>query len=196
MCKIGVLALQGDYREHIKALHECGAKGYGIKMPQQIKSMQGLIIPGGESTTIGKLIEKYDFRDTLDHFFRSGKPIMGTCAGLIMLAKEVIEANLCLGYIDLTVQRNAYGRQIDSFEQNISINFNHRSIMDFRAVFIRAPKIISTGKNVQIMGMLDGTAVLVREKNILACSFHPELGSNLSVHNYFIDMVKNIKREN
>ena len=117
---IGVLALQGAFREHINAIKKCGAKAREIKFPQQLDSVDGLIIPGGESTTIYKLIEKYDFRPALEKFYKQKKPIFGTCAGLILLAKEVKGNSFGLGYIDITVDRNAYGRQVDSFEQPVA----------------------------------------------------------------------------
>jgi len=195
--RVGVLALQGAFREHINALKGCGVEGFDIRLPHQLEEADGLIIPGGESTTIDKLIRKYNFREPLDNFFESRKPIFGTCAGMILIAKKVMGEQMGLGYIDLTVKRNAYGRQVDSFEQGIKINFNHGyDGIQFKAIFIRAPKIAKVGKNVRVMGMLGGGAVLVREENVLACAFHPELGTDLRIHNYFVGMVKYNKREN
>ncbi|MGM0365733.1 MAG: pyridoxal 5'-phosphate synthase glutaminase subunit PdxT [Actinomycetota bacterium] len=197
MLRVGVLALQGAFREHIMALKSCGAEGYEVRLPHQLEEADGLIIPGGESTTIDKLITKYGFKIYLDNFFKAEKPIFGTCAGMILLADRVVGEKLGLGYIDLTVERNAYGRQVDSFEQDLKLNFNHRGKgPDFRAIFIRAPRIVEAGKNVQVMGMIGKNAVIARQRNVLVCSFHPELGSDFRIHKYFIDMVKNKKREN
>jgi 5'-phosphate synthase pdxT subunit len=206
---IGVLALQGAFREHIRAIKKCGAAAREIKFPQQLDSVDGLIIPGGESTTIYKLIEKYNFRSALEKFFMQKKPIFGTCAGLILLAKEVIGDNFGLGYIDITVDRNAYGRQVDSFEQPVELKFDwaetNNSIFnegtdpvngkdEFNAVFIRAPRIEKTGENVRILSSINSIPVFARQENILACAFHPELTDDLRIHQYFIDMV--IKSKN
>src|SRR5450830_1080503 len=119
MIKIGVLALQGAFREHIYSIKKCGADAVEIKLPEQLKDVEGLIIPGGESTTINKLIKKYSFNFYLDEFYKSGKAIYGTCAGLILIAKKVTSENFGLGYIDIDVARNSYGRQIDSFEEYV-----------------------------------------------------------------------------
>jgi 5'-phosphate synthase pdxT subunit len=203
--KIGVLALQGDFREHIVKLKECGIDPEEVRLAQQLKYIDGLIIPGGESTTIKKLLEKYNFKEELDKFNKEGKPIFGTCAGLILLANNIQNEGKGLGYIDIYVKRNAYGRQVDSFEELIEINFNHDNNTDvsssgseknekrikFRSVFIRAPEIINTGKDVKIMAKLNGEAVLVRNWSVIACTFHPELTDDLSMHMYFKDMVKN-----
>jgi 5'-phosphate synthase pdxT subunit len=206
---IGVLALQGAFREHIRAIKECGAAALEIKFPQQLESVDGLIIPGGESTTIYKLIEKYNFRPALEKFYKQKKPILGTCAGLILLAKEVTGDNFGLGYIDITVDRNAYGRQVDSFEQPVELKFDrdemNNSIFnegtepanrnnEFNAVFIRAPRIEKTGENVRILSSINSIPVFARQENILACAFHPELTDDLRIHQYFIDMV--IKSKN
>ena len=207
---IGVLALQGAFREHISAIKKCGAAAREIKFPLQLDSVDGLIIPGGESTTIYKLLQKYDFGPALEKFYKLKKPLFGTCAGLIMLAKEVRGDSFGLGYIDITVDRNAYGRQVDSFELPVVLelgpvnaynNFFFETDAEtadradkFNAVFIRAPKIEKTGEKVQILSSVDSVPVLARQDNVLVCAFHPELTNDLRVHQYFIGMV--IKSKN
>jgi len=191
---IGVLALQGAFREHRKALDRCGAAVTEVRLPSKLEEVDGLIIPGGESTTINNLIKKYSFRKPLDEFYVANKPIFGTCAGMIMLAKKIIGEEFGLGYINIEVQRNAYGRQIESFEKEIEINLNSASEpKKFNAIFIRAPKVLKAGPGVEVLSKMGRNIVLAREKNILVCAFHPELGADLSVHNYFVDMVKNSK---
>lgn len=202
--KIGVLSLQGDFREHIIKLKECGTDTIEVKFPEQLKYIDGLVIPGGESTTIKKLVEKYNFREELDKFNKQGKPIFGTCAGLILLADNIQGEGRGFGYIDINVKRNAYGRQVDSFEELIEIDFNqndngsgeNKNKTKFKSIFIRAPKIINTGKNVKVMASLNGEVVLVRNSNVIACTFHPELTADLSVHQYFKNMIKNYKEGN
>lgn len=192
--KIGVLALQGAFREHINALKKCGADAVEIRFPQQLDAVDGLVIPGGESTTIVKLIEKYNFKPAFEKFYKSKKPIFGTCAGLILLAKKVKDHDFSLGFIDISVERNAYGRQVDSFEQFVELaelpSVKDTGNKKFEAVFIRAPKITKTGKNVKVLSCLNGSAILARQDNTLVCAFHPELTSDLRIHCYFIDMVK------
>jgi pyridoxal 5'-phosphate synthase pdxT subunit len=189
---VGVMALQGAFREHVAAVRKCGAKAIGIKFPEQLEAIDGLIIPGGESTTIVKLMDKYCFKPALQKFVKSGKPVFGTCAGLILLAKKVRDFDFGLGYIDITVDRNAYGRQVDSFEQKIEIRLEEdiRNSKQFDAVFIRAPIITDAGKNVQVLSELNGYVILARENNVLVSTFHPELTGNLSIHSYFLDMIK------
>ena len=189
--KIGVLALQGAFREHIASIRKCGFSAIEIRFPHQLDDIDGLIIPGGESTTIIKLVDKYDFKPALKKFHRKQKPVFGTCAGLILLAKKVAGYDFGLGFIDITVQRNAYGRQIDSFEQHVMFDYeNSQNQEEFKAVFIRAPKITAAGKNVQILSSLNGNTVLAKEENIMVCTFHPELTDDLRIHRLFIDMVK------
>jgi pyridoxal 5'-phosphate synthase pdxT subunit len=188
---VGVLALQGDFKEHIKMLEKIGVSVAEIRFPQQLEEIDGLIIPGGESTTINKLMDKYGFREKLKDFFRSGKPISGTCAGLIILASGVSGGRSGLGFIDIKVKRNAYGRQIDSFEEVVSINLNQKADPEgFRSIFIRAPKIMYTGKNVKVLSSLGDEVLLAREKNILISTFHPELTDDTRIHEYFIKMIK------
>ena len=187
---VGVLALQGDFKEHIKMLKCLDVPVTEIRFSRQLENIDGLIIPGGESTTINKLMDKYGFKEKLDEFWRSGKPIFGTCAGLIILASGVSGNGAGLGFIDVKVKRNAYGRQIDSFEDMVSINFDHKpEPVEFKSVFIRAPKIVYTGKNVKVLSSLGDEILLAREKNILVCAFHPELTDDTRIHKYFIEMI-------
>jgi 5'-phosphate synthase pdxT subunit len=194
---VGVLALQGDFKEHIKMLKGLNVPVIEIRSPKQLEEIDGLIIPGGESTTINKLMNKYGFKERLKDFRRSGKPIFGTCAGLIILASEVSGKGSGLGFIDMKVKRNAYGRQIDSFEEMVSINFDHKPDRNgFKSVFIRAPKIVYTGKNVKVLSSLNDEILLAREKNILVCAFHPELTDDTRIHKYFIEMInKNLEEK-
>ncbi len=194
---VGVLALQGDFKEHVRMLKEIDVPVTEIRSPRQLEEIDGLIIPGGESTTINKLMNKYGFTERLKDFRRSGKPIFGTCAGLIILASEVSGKGPGLGFIDIKIKRNAYGRQIDSFEEMVSINFDHKpDRKGFRSVFIRAPKIVCTGKNVKILSTMGDEVLLAREKNILVCAFHPELTDDTRIHEYFIQMInKNLEEK-
>jgi 5'-phosphate synthase pdxT subunit len=191
---VGVLALQGAFREHIAAFNKCGIEAREIKYPGQLEEIDAMVIPGGESTTIYKLMEKYGFRSALEDFFKSKKPIFGTCAGLVLLARKVIGEDFGYGFIDIVVDRNAYGRQVDSFESSLDFldkkNLDHDS---FNAVFIRAPIIREAGKKVDILSRLNGSIVLAKEENILVCTFHPELTDDLRVHRYFINMIKKYK---
>jgi len=186
---IGVLALQGAFREHIKALQKTGIKAVEIKFPGNINDIDGLIVPGGESTTISKLIYKYDLKKYLDEIYLSGKPMYGTCAGMILFAREVLNENLGFNYIDIVVERNSYGRQIDSFHEMVELSFDRTK--KFEAIFIRAPRIISIGPEVDILSKINDNIILARQKNILVSSFHPELQDDLRIHDYFLSMVLN-----
>ncbi|MDD5659241.1 MAG: pyridoxal 5'-phosphate synthase glutaminase subunit PdxT [Actinomycetota bacterium] len=192
---VGVLALQGAFREHVYSIRLCGARAIEIKFPYQLDEVDGLIIPGGESTTIRKLINKYGFRYYLDEFNRSKKPIFGTCAGLILVAKKVLNEDAGLGYIDIEAQRNSYGRQIDSFEEYVKLKFGGEE--KFKAIFIRAPKILKAGPDVAILSKINDNIILARQNNILVSTFHPELQKDMRIHEYFLKMIgKSIKREN
>ncbi len=192
---VGVLALQGAFREHINSIKTCGAKTVEIKFPGQLEEVDGLIIPGGESTTIGKLINKYNFKPYLDEFYRSGKAIYGTCAGLILVAKKVLNEDIGLGYIDIEAQRNSYGRQIDSFEEYVELGFDGKE--KFKAIFIRAPRILKVGSGVDILSKINDNIILARQNNVLVSTFHPELQEDTRIHEYFLKMIgKSIKREN
>ncbi|MCE5329428.1 pyridoxal 5'-phosphate synthase glutaminase subunit PdxT [bacterium] len=192
---VGVLALQGAFREHINSIKMCGAKAIEIRFPDQLEEVDGLIIPGGESTTIGKLINKYNFKPYLDEFYSSGKAIYGTCAGLILVAKKVLNEDIGLGYIDIEAQRNSYGRQIDSFEEYVTLGFDGKE--KFKAIFIRAPRILKIGPTVDILSKINDNIILARQNNVLVSTFHPELQEDTRIHEYFLKMIgKSIKREN
>ncbi|MCF6095252.1 pyridoxal 5'-phosphate synthase glutaminase subunit PdxT [Microaerobacter geothermalis] len=190
--KIGVLALQGAVAEHLNMIAQLGAESYAIKRPERLQEMDGLIIPGGESTTIGKLIHQYDFYEPLQQFHREEKPIFGTCAGLIIIAKKIAGQDWNhLGLMDITVERNAFGRQRESFEVNLPMP---GVANDFRAVFIRAPLIKEVGTNVKILAKHKGEIVAVQEGHLLGASFHPELTEDRRMHEYFLHMVESYKK--
>ena len=195
--RVGVLSLQGAFKEHVTRLEECGVSAVEVRFPEQLNNIDGLIIPGGESTTINKLLEKYKFKESLGKFYRDKKPIFGTCAGLILLAKNIEGEGRGLGYIDIDVQRNAYGRQIDSFEEMLDIHLdNNQNGRKFKSIFIRAPKILSVNKRVEVLARLKDEVVLVRDNNVMVSAFHPELNDDLRIHRYFINMIRNYKGEN
>jgi 5'-phosphate synthase pdxT subunit len=190
---IGVLALQGDVREHIDAVRRAGAEALPVKTREEIARVDGLIIPGGESTTVGKLLDRFDLMDTVRALPEDGTPIFGTCTGMILLAKEIeASTQLRIGVMDITVRRNAFGRQVDSFEEDIPM----RGIdgEPVRAVFIRAPYITAVRPGVEVLATFHEHPVLVREGDLLAAAFHPELTDDTRVHQYFIEMVKEAKR--
>ena len=172
MITIGVLGLQGAVREHVKAIESAGAKAVVVKRVEQLAQIDGLILPGGESTTMRRLIDKYEFMQPLRQFAQDGKPMFGTCAGMILLAKNLVDYEPHLGVMDITVERNAFGRQKDSFEATLSIKGVGD---DFIGVFIRAPYVVSVEDNVEVLSMHDGRIVAVRQDQFLAASFHPEL---------------------
>lgn len=189
--KIGILALQGAVREHSNALKACGIEPLEIKYREQLEEIRGLIIPGGESTTIGKLLVKYQMLDKLAAMGRDGFPIFGTCTGLILLAKEIIGSEQPrLDLMDITVERNAFGRQIASFETQLPIP--EIGPPDFHAVFIRAPYIIKVGEKVRVLAQLGEKVLLARQDNLLAAAFHPELTSDLRIHKYFLKLCEKI----
>lgn len=186
--RIGVLALQGAVAEHIRSLQAAGAEAAAVKRTEELDNLDGLIIPGGESTTIGKLMRKYGFMDALRDFAAAGKPLFGTCAGLIVLADRIEgqeEAHLRL--MDMTVARNAFGRQRESFETDLEVKGIDEPV---RAVFIRAPLIKSVGDGVDVLSTYKDEIVTARQGNLLAASYHPELTDDYRLHAYFLDMVK------
>ncbi|MEI5909676.1 pyridoxal 5'-phosphate synthase glutaminase subunit PdxT [Bacillus spongiae] len=191
MMKIGVLGLQGAVREHVRSIEVCGAEAVVIKRAEQLEEIDGLIMPGGESTTMRRLIDRYHFMEPLRQFAKQGKPMFGTCAGLILMAKEVVDYNEPhLGLLDVTVERNSFGRQKESFEAPLLIN---EIADDFVAVFIRAPHIVSVGKNVKVLAEHEGRIVAAREGQYLGCSFHPELTNDHRITQYFLNMVQEHK---
>ncbi|WP_042354597.1 pyridoxal 5'-phosphate synthase glutaminase subunit PdxT [Bacillus rubiinfantis] len=193
MIKIGVLALQGAVREHLQSLEACGVTALAIKHKEELNEVDGLILPGGESTTMRRLIDKYDFLDALKEFAQAGKPMFGTCAGLILLAKNLAGyQEPHIGVMDVTVERNSFGRQVDSFEANLAI----RNIADdFPAVFIRAPHIVEAGENVEVLAKHNNRIVAARDGQFLGCSFHPELTNDHRITAYFVKMVKEARQK-
>lgn len=190
MVKIGVLALQGAVREHIMSVEACGAVAIAIKRIEELEEVDGLILPGGESTAMRRLIDKYDFMDALKEFAREGKPMFGTCAGLILLAKNIVGHEPHIGVMDITVERNSFGRQVDSFEADLAV----KDVADsYPAVFIRAPHIVEAGAEVEILAKNNDRIVAAREGQYLGCSFHPELTEDHRLTAYFIEMVKEAK---
>ncbi|PEW61500.1 pyridoxal 5'-phosphate synthase glutaminase subunit PdxT [Bacillus cereus] len=191
MVKIGVLGLQGAVREHVKSVEASGAEAVVVKRIEQLEEIDGLILPGGESTTMRRLIDKYAFMEPLRTFAKSGKPMFGTCAGMILLAKTLIgyeEAHI--GAMDIIVERNAFGRQKDSFEAALSIEGVGE---DFIGVFIRAPYVVEVADNVEVLSKHGDRMVAVRQDQFLAASFHPELTDDHRVTAYFVEMVKEAK---
>lgn len=185
--KVGVLALQGAFREHIRMLKSLGAEAVEIRLPAELDDVDGLIIPGGESTTMRKLMDDYRMVDTLREFAASGKPVFGTCAGLIVMAERLGgRRQELLNLIDIDVERNAYGRQVDSREADISGEVFGTE--PFHAVFIRAPQILDTGPGVEPLARYRGQVVLARQKNILVATFHPELTDDTRVHKLFLQL--------
>lgn len=192
MRSVGVLALQGDVAEHLLMLAEVGAEPMAVKWPEQLDEVEGLIIPGGESTTIGKLLRRFELLEPLRRRARSGFPIYGTCAGMILLADEIEGAGVdqpSIGGMDIAVQRNAFGRQRESFETDLSIPAIGREPL--HAVFIRAPLIERIGKEVEALATLpNGRVVAARQRNLLVSSFHPELTGDPRLHRYFLRVVE------
>jgi len=190
MKRIGVLAQQGAFVEHIAMLCRLGVESVAVRLPEELEGLDGLIIPGGESTSIGKLIRDYDLREPLRRLAEQGLPIMGTCAGMILLAKRVSGLNLeSLGVMDISVKRNAFGRQVDSFETDLDIPAI--GAPPFHAVFIRAPNIERVGDGVDTLAWLpNGIGVAARQGNMVALAFHPELTNDLRLHDYFCGIVR------
>jgi len=193
---IGVLAVQGDVREHLSVLARCGVVARPVRRPSELAEVDALVLPGGESTTIDKLIRAFDLRDPLLQQLKAGMPAFGSCAGMILLADRVVDAvdgQLTLGGIDITVRRNAFGRQVDSFEQDLA--FAGIDGPAIRAVFIRAPWVEQVGEGVEVLATAraengDDRIVAVRQGNLLATSFHPEITGDVRVHGAFVEMVR------
>ena len=194
--KIGVLALQGDFSLHRKALDRIGVASVEVRMPRQLEEVSGLIMPGGESTTLLKLMDEWNFVPALKNFHASGRPIFGTCAGLILLASEVESPRqFSLGFIDATVERNAYGRQRESFEEHGVATLDGRPV-PVEMVYIRAPRIRRLGAQVEVLAARNGEPVMAREGSILVATFHPELTDEPTVHRYFCEMVAQTRHPN
>ena len=186
---VGVLALQGDFREHIEMLNMLGVVSCEIRLPSALCDLDALIIPGGESTTIARLVLQYGFLEPLRDFCASGRPVWGTCAGAILLARDVDELDRPgIQVMDIQIQRNAFGRQLQSFQSQVAID--GISDGEFPAVFIRAPAIIDVDASVEILATLpDGKIVAARQRNLLATVFHPELTTDVRLHNLFLSLI-------
>ena len=193
---IGVLALQGDVPEHLHALEEAQAKAVPVRRPEELHRLDGLVIPGGESTTLWRLSVAFDMLDPLRKLIASGLPAFGSCAGMIMLADRLadgVDGQQTFGGIDMTVRRNAFGRQVDSFESDILLSgLGGDDARPLRAVFIRAPWVEQNGQNVAVLGTEErtGRIVAVRQGPLLATAFHPELTPDRRIHGLFVDIVK------
>jgi len=196
MKKIGVLAMQGAFVEHIAILRRLGVEAVPVRLSGEFKGLSALVIPGGESTTIGKLMREYSLVDEMRKLISKGFPIMGTCAGMILLAKQVQGLKQhTLEAMDIEVRRNAFGRQVDSFEMALEIPVLGQP--PFPAIFIRAPWIEKVGDGVEVLASLpDGTAVAVRQGNLVATAFHPELTDDLRLHEYFLSIVNGNSKTN
>lgn len=186
--RVGVLAIQGSVEEHIDKLKRLdGITPVEAKDKETLKSIDALILPGGESTAIGKMLNDFDLRDVIIDLYRSGAPIWGTCAGMILMAKHIVnDDKVHLGIMDIKVRRNAYGSQLDSFTTKLSMPDVSKDEID--AVFIRAPYIEDVGENVKVLSRYNGKIVAAREGNLFATSFHPELTNDLSFYKYFLGL--------
>jgi 5'-phosphate synthase pdxT subunit len=191
---IGVLALQGDVREHLRVLDALGADATAVRRPAELEACDGLVIPGGESTTMFKLARTFDLLEPIRQRIKEGLPVFGTCAGMIMLADRIVDGiadQETLGGLDITVRRNAFGRQVDSFEGDLTLSGFSEPV---HAVFIRAPWVEQTGPEVEVLGRVEGgpaagRIVAVRQGSLLATSFHPEVGGDDRVHRLFLDLI-------
>ena len=188
--KVGVLALQGDVREHLLALSACGVEALAVRRPDEISRVDALVLPGGESTTISMLAEIFGVFDLIQKRINDGMPVYGSCAGMILLANQILDSKVgqkTFGGLDIQVRRNAFGRQVDSFESDIEFKDGVDTLI--RAVFIRAPWVEKVGKGIQVLAHVDSHPVAVRSETLLATSFHPELTADNRIHRYFIDSV-------
>ena len=188
--KVGVLALQGDFREHISSLIACGVDPISVRRSSEIDQVDALVLPGGESTTIAQLAEVFGIYDQLKKRIDEGMPVYGSCAGMILLANEILDSKVgqkTFGGLNITVRRNAFGRQVDSFETDIPFKDGSNELV--RAVFIRAPWVEKVGEGVEVLASVDNHPVAVRSKTLLATSFHPEITGDHRIHRYFIEEV-------
>ncbi|WP_062051996.1 pyridoxal 5'-phosphate synthase glutaminase subunit PdxT [Bacillus sp. JCM 19034] len=194
MVKIGVLALQGAVREHVQCLQSSETEVIVVKKVEQLNELDGIVLPGGESTTMRRLIDLYGFFEPLKQFAKQGKPVFGTCAGLILMADDIVGYDQGhLAVMDMKVQRNAFGRQRESFETDLQVTGVGD---DVRAVFIRAPLIVEVGDDVEVLSTYKDEIVAARQGQFLACSFHPELTDDHRIHQFFVEMVKEAKEAN
>ena len=196
---MGVLAVQGDVREHLTALAACDVVARPVRRPAELESVDALVLPGGESTTIDKLTRAFELRDPILTRIKAGMPVYGSCAGMILLADRVedgVAGQLTFGGIDMTVRRNAFGRQVESFEEDL--DFSGVAGPPVRAVFIRAPWVEQVGVQVEVLAQVEGAPgagriVAVRQGDLLATSFHPEITGDTRVHRYFVEMVRSAR---
>jgi 5'-phosphate synthase pdxT subunit len=186
MVKAGVLALQGDFREHARTFAEAGATPVEVRTAEQLAEIDCLAIPGGESTTISKLARAYDLVEPVRSRAAEGMPVLGTCAGMIVLASEVLGGDPLFSLMDITVRRNAYGRQVDSFETDLEVVGIEHPV---RGVFIRAPWIERVGEGVDVLGTFEGRPVVLEQDNVVVASFHPELVGETGLHDYLLRKV-------
>lgn len=190
--QIGVLALQGAFAAHADCLTSIGVQSVEVRNPEQLGSVDALLMPGGESSTMSQLLESSGLFDPIASRIADGMPVFGTCAGMILLASEILDGRSdqrSFSAIDISVRRNAFGRQVDSFEATIN-----SSVGDFHGVFIRAPRIERVGDEVEVLGSINDEPVLVRQGNVLAASFHPELSNDARLHEYFVSITANRKK--
>ena len=188
--KIGVLALQGAFREHKQMMESCGAKVCEVRKTEELEGLDGLVLPGGESTTIGKLMVKFGLLEKIQERYAEGMAIYGTCAGMILLCRDIIGSDQPrLGLFGARVRRNAFGRQRESFEADLFVPEMEAGEKPIRAVFIRAPYLEKVGPDVQVLAEVNGKAVIARQGKILTTSFHPELTNDDRIHQYFLKMV-------
>ncbi|MBI2955072.1 MAG: pyridoxal 5'-phosphate synthase glutaminase subunit PdxT [Chloroflexi bacterium] len=195
MTTIGILALQGAFVEHAGVLRGLGVETREIRLPEQLDGIDGLVIPGGESTTIGKLMVSFNLVEVLRDLARAGMPMFGTCAGMIVLAKDTVQRydQPLLNAMNIVVHRNGFGRQVDSFEADLAMPV--LGDKPFRGIFIRAPYIESIGEGVEILGKVpDGKVVCARQENMLVCAFHPELTDDPRLHRYFLEMARGCRQ--
>jgi pyridoxal 5'-phosphate synthase pdxT subunit len=183
--KVGVLALQGDFREHGFVLAGAGATPVEVRTPEQLEEVDALVIPGGESTAIGRLARLYGLIEPIRERAASGMPMLGTCAGMILMAERVEGGEPLLSLVDLTVRRNAYGRQVDSFETDVDVE----GLGPVRGIFIRAPWVDEVGDEVRVLGKHDGRPVVLEQGNLVVCAFHPELARDGRLHEYLLRRV-------
>ena len=192
--RIGVVAMQGDFEAHVHAVADAGGEAFLVRTPEQVAEADALILPGGESTTIGKLMARFGVDAAIRDAHERGKPIYGTCAGMILLSKRIVQGEKqggqpTLGLMDIAVARNAFGRQVDSFEADIAAP-KVTGDDPLRGVFIRAPYVAEAGKGVDVLARFHERIVLVRQGNLLASAFHPELTGDMRVHRYFVRMAR------
>ena len=187
MTKVGVLALHGDFREHVRVLSAIGAAPVEVRTPAELADVDRLVIPGGESTTIATLARAGDLVRPLQERVRDGMPVLGTCAGMIVMAERVLDGEPLLALMDVTVRRNAYGRQVDSFEADVDVEGIDHPV---RGVFIRAPWIEDVGAAVRVLSSYEGRPVVLQQDALLAASFHPELIGETALHEYFLSLTR------